>query len=95
MEIQAIRIGDVGLVGVPGELFVEIGLAIKAASPAPLTAIVGYANDWQGYFPTPGAYEEGEYEVEPGPHSRYTAEAGQQIQQTALRLLGELFRAER
>ncbi|MGI8424068.1 MAG: neutral/alkaline non-lysosomal ceramidase N-terminal domain-containing protein [Chloroflexota bacterium] len=91
VEIQVLRLGDLALVGVPGELFVEIGLAIKRESPAPLTQIVGYANDWQGYFPTPNAYDEGAYEVEPSASSRYTADAGRQIRKTALELLRELF----
>jgi len=91
LEIQVVRLGDLALVGVPGELFVEIGLAIKAASPAPVTAIAGYANDWQGYFPTPNAYDEGAYEVEPSASSRYTAEAGRQIAAAAGALLGRLF----
>jgi hypothetical protein len=91
LEVQLLRVGGLALVGGPGELFDRLGLAIKAASPAPLPAIVGSADDWQGYFPTPGAYDEGGYEVEPGAHSRYTAGAGQQIQQTALQLLHELF----
>ncbi|MFO7948205.1 MAG: hypothetical protein R6V19_15490, partial [Armatimonadota bacterium] len=33
-EIQALRIGDTAIVGLPGEPFAELGLAIKMASPA-------------------------------------------------------------
>ena len=43
-QLQALRIGDVGLVGLPGEIFVEIGLQIKAASPFPYTMPVELAN---------------------------------------------------
>ncbi|HEY8741899.1 MAG TPA: hypothetical protein VIU62_02290, partial [Chloroflexota bacterium] len=91
LEIQVLRLGDVALVGVPGELFCEIGLAIKQQSPAPRTLVVGFANNYQGYFPTPAAYEEGDYEVIAAPWSRYTAEAGKQIEATALALLRECF----
>jgi len=91
LEIQVLRLGDLALVGVPGELFCEIGLAIKQQSPAPRTLVIGFANSYQGYFPTPVAYEEGDYEVMPAPWSRYTAEAGQQIEATALALLRECF----
>ena len=64
LELQAIRIGDALAIGTPGETFVEIGLAIKAASPMPRTFVVGYANGNVGYIPTAKAFEEGGYEVE-------------------------------
>ena len=57
------RIGDVALVALPGEPFVELGLEIKRRSPAPHTFVVGYANDWVGYLPTQVAWEQGGYEV--------------------------------
>ena len=49
--------------------------------------IVGYANCYQGYFPTPIAYEEGGYEVNVGRWSRFTAAAGESVQETTLELL--------
>ena len=62
-ELQAIRIGGLICVGIPGEPFVEIGLRIKSSSKADLTMIIGYANDVIGYIPTAEAYDEGGYEV--------------------------------
>jgi len=62
-ELQAWRIGDVGIVTTPGEVFNEIGVQIKAASPFAHTFFVGYANDSIGYIPVPEAYAEGGYEV--------------------------------
>jgi len=62
-EIQALRIGDAVVVGLPGEPFVEVGLRIKASSRAGLTMVAGYANDAIGYLPTDEAFEEGGYEV--------------------------------
>jgi hypothetical protein len=64
LEIQALRLGDALLVGTPGETFVELGLAIKAASPVRNTLVVAYANGNVGYIPTAKAFEEGGYEVE-------------------------------
>jgi hypothetical protein len=61
--LQVIRIGDLVLVGLPGEIFVEFGLAIKAASPATRTAVVSLANDYVGYVPTVQAFAEGGYET--------------------------------
>ena len=61
--VQALRLGDVALVGVAGEAFVEIGLTVKARSPIPHTIFLGYTNGCLGYIPTAAAYEPGGYEV--------------------------------
>ena len=61
-SVHAARLGEVIFVGVPGELFVEIGLAIKERSPAPYTYILYNTNAYLSYIPTPEAYEEGGYE---------------------------------
>jgi hypothetical protein len=87
-EISAFRIGPLAAVTVPGELFCEIGMRIKAASPFPHTLIAGYANGSVGYLPTAEAYPEGGYEVT---HAcRVDPEAGQMIEAEAGRLLGDL-----
>jgi neutral ceramidase len=60
-EVQVLRAGSAAIVGFPGELFVEYGLAIKAASPV-TTFVISLANgELQGYITTPGAtgYEAG------------------------------------
>jgi neutral ceramidase len=66
IPIQAIRIGGVVLVGIPGELFVEIGLEIKdkAHDLGYKGLVVELANDYLSYLPTPSAFEKGGYEVE-------------------------------
>jgi len=64
LEIHGLRLGDALLIGTPGETFVEIGLAVKAAAPLPRTFVVAYANGNVGYIPTARAFEEGGYEVE-------------------------------
>jgi neutral ceramidase len=63
-EVQAIAMDDIALVGLPGEIFVEIGANIAAASPFQHTFIIGYANRVVGYVPTRQAFEEGGYEVD-------------------------------
>lgn len=63
-ELQVIRVGDAALVSLPGEVFVEIGLNIKATSSAPKTFAIGLANGFIGYTPTDVALqEEGAYET--------------------------------
>ena len=47
----------------PGEIFVETGFAIVAASPFAVTLPVGYANGSIGYVPTCEAVPDGGYEV--------------------------------
>ena len=63
-EVQVIRSGESALVGLPGEIFTEIGLAIKESSPCPHTFVIGLANDSLAYIPTDKALkEEGGYET--------------------------------
>jgi hypothetical protein len=62
-EVQVMRIGDTGIVGLPGEIFVAFGLAVKRDSPFTQTAVVGLANDHIGYVPTSEALEQGGYET--------------------------------
>ncbi|MEN6544418.1 MAG: hypothetical protein ABFE07_00075, partial [Armatimonadia bacterium] len=61
--VMALRVGDLGIVGLPGEIFVEYGLQIKARSPFARTLTVELANDYLGYCPTDKALDEGSYET--------------------------------
>lgn len=91
-EIQVIRLGTLAFVAVPGELFVDLGLAIKQQSPVLRTHIVTYANGNVGYLPTSTAYAQGGYEVDIA-HRYYgypasvAPEAGNIVVNTALELL--------
>ena len=89
-EVQVIALGNqVALVGLPGEVFVELGLAIKRASPYPLTVVAELANDDIGYVPNREAYPQGAYE----PVSARVAQgSGEMLVDTAVRLLTDLFR---
>lgn len=62
-KLQAIRIGDLAVVGIPFETFVEIGLEIKKRSPFPQTMVIGLANGRFGYLPTPEQHKLGGYET--------------------------------
>jgi hypothetical protein len=66
VEIQGILSGDLVLMGIPGELFVEIGLQIKemAGSFGLKCAIIELANDYLSYLPTSSSFQEGGYETE-------------------------------
>jgi hypothetical protein len=64
VPVQAIRINDLAVVGVAGELFVEVQLAIKQRSPFRATLVAGYSNGCIGYLPVRDAYSTGGYEVD-------------------------------
>jgi hypothetical protein len=88
LEVQAFRLSDdTAIVTLPSEIFVELGLAIKAASPFKTTILIELANDSLGYIPTKKAFAEGSYEVT---NSRVQAGTGEQLVDTALKLLKEL-----
>lgn len=86
-EIQAFRIGDAGLVSFPGEFFVETGLAVKRRSPLHPTFLLGLANDYIGYIPTPEDYPEGGYEVSV---ARFGPSTAARWEDAAVRLLNQL-----
>lgn len=90
-EVQVIWIGDLSLVALPGEPFVELGLELKQRSPTPYTFVVGYANDWIGYLATPQGWQQGGYEVGPGPWTRVGPAGGPQLVAKALALLNNNF----
>jgi len=50
VEIQVLRIGDVGIIGMPFEPFQGIGRQIRARSPLPLAIPCGYVNASHGYL---------------------------------------------
>lgn len=58
VDIQALRVGDVGIVGIPAEYFVELQLEIRARSPLKPTFVAELANGWVGYVPTRKAFAE-------------------------------------
>ncbi len=64
VEQTCVALGDTALISFPGELFTEIGVRIKAASPFAHTYIVGLANGSIGYVPSRQATKEGGYAVE-------------------------------
>jgi neutral ceramidase len=90
VEIQVMRLGDCALVGLPGEIFTEFGLQIKAESSFRETFVVELANGWHGYIPTRAAFEHGGYETRLGYTSRLAPEAGERMVQAALEQLNRL-----
>ena len=90
VELACMRVGDAGFLFIPGEPFVETGLAVHAASPCKSTFVAGYAEDWIGYIPTDRALVEGGYETGPGAWSRVGRGAEEMVRLAGLDLLQTL-----
>jgi hypothetical protein len=88
VEVQVVALGDeVAWVSLPGEIFVELGLAVKKASPFRYTLIAELANGSVGYVPDRPAYAQGNYEVV---SARCAEGSGELLVEAAVRLLKEL-----
>jgi hypothetical protein len=88
VEVQVVVLGgQVAWVSLPGEIFVELGLAIKKASPFPYTMIAELANGSIGYIPDKPAYAQGNYEVV---SARCAEGSGEMLVGAAVDLLKEL-----
>jgi len=94
-EVWAMRVGDCAVVGTPGEVFNEIGTAVRRASPFATTLFAGYCQGMVGYIATAAEHPHGGYEPavshrgydHPAP---FAPEAEQLLVSTAVDLLDEL-----
>lgn len=86
MDITVLTIGgDVAIVCLPGEVFVELGLAIKQGSPFRTTLVVELSNAVESiYVPHRAAYAGGSYEVT---NSNLEPGGGEMLVEAALALL--------
>jgi neutral ceramidase len=94
--INAVRIGDGVIATGPGEIFTEIGLAVKERSPAAVTLYAGYTNGCISYFPTASEYPLGGYEPTYGNKTyglpaQVDPDCDRLLVQTAVELIAELF----
>jgi hypothetical protein len=88
--VQALVIGDVALVGVPGEFFTVLGEDIKRRSPYRYTYVFQLANDYVGYIPDKVGFDRGGYQTWTGLHSFLERGTGETIVDTAVALLQSL-----
>lgn len=63
MDLIAVSIGKVALIGYPGEPFTAVGTAVKETEGYDLILPTCMTGGAHGYFPTMDAYAEGGYEV--------------------------------
>jgi neutral ceramidase len=99
LEVMVVRIGDVAFVGLPGEIFCEFGMAIKAGSPCRNTIVMGLTNDEKAYFPTKVSFTQGPkgftpmitgYETTPGT-TLYEIGSGEKMVESAINQLNRIF----
>lgn len=89
-EVQALRVGPLGIATTGAEYFCEYGLRIKAASPQRPTWVVAYANDYIGYVPTANAMAAGGYECRTARSSKLSWDSGQRLVEASLRVLNRV-----
>ncbi len=92
VKLQAIRIGELGIVSSPCETFVETGLAIKKESPFKPTFVIELANGYNGYLPTPEQHALGGYETWRAKSSYLAVDAEPKLRSTLLKLLNDVAR---
>ena len=94
-EISAMRIGELGMVFHPAELFSVYGLEIRHRSPLPNTIVVGYTDGIIGYVADPNRYKEHGYEAAVVPKildiPPFTPTAGREFTKGAVKLAIDCF----
>jgi hypothetical protein len=88
--VQAIRIGELGIVSSPCETFVDIGLEIKKKSPLQPTFTIELANGYNGYLPTPAQHQLGGYETWRARSSYLEVDAAPKITAAIMELLNQI-----
>lgn len=87
LELTGLRIGNIALIGIPGEPFTKIGEEIKKNDDWNIILPCALTNGSMGYFPTREAFDEGGYEAR---SSNYVADVAENIISCARQLLRDL-----
>jgi hypothetical protein len=90
LKLQAIRIGDVAIAGIPNEVYALSGVKLKLQSPLPQTFTIELANGAEGYIPPPEQHKLGGYTTWPARSASLEVEAEPKIVETELKLLEEV-----
>lgn len=87
LTLTGVKIGDVAMVGIPGEPFTDIGVGIKEAQGWAMIMPCALTNGGMGYFPMMSAYDEGGYEARA---SRFKAGVAEVIIENSKKMLDEM-----
>lgn len=91
-EIQALKLGDIYVLGLPGEVLVEVGVEIRRNAGVEKLLIATVANDTIGYVCHSLAYDQGGYESEAA--TNLAKGAGEIMVRESLALLEEIKRVD-
>ncbi|MEI7435885.1 MAG: hypothetical protein WCL16_03635 [bacterium] len=84
LEVQVLRVGDVNIVGLPGECFTDYALTIKQNAGTRTFVVCLVNGELQGYIVTPEALAAGGYEAT---NAIFAPEAGDVLVKTALAMI--------
>ena len=87
IDLQCIAVGSVYFIGLPGEIFVEIGFDIANRAQQENLFVMSMTNGSIGYIPVEIAYKQGGYESN---SSRFRPGCGEQITDAAVELLNQM-----
>ena len=91
LKVQVLKVGDLGVVAVPCEVFTDIGLSIKAKrGPFKTSFVVSLANGYNGYLPTPAHHALGGYETWRARSSYLEVQASEKIEAAVSELFGRI-----
>jgi len=75
MTLTGLKLGNVAMLGIPGEPFTDIGVGIKEAEGWDMIMPCALTNGSMGYFPMQSAFDEGGYEARSSNYKAGVAEA--------------------
>ena len=87
VRLTGVKLGPVALVGIPGEPFTDVGVAIKDTPGWDLILPCALTNGYLGYFPMQSAFDEGGYEART---SRFRGGVAERIIQGSKELLSKM-----
>jgi hypothetical protein len=93
VPLQALKIGKTAICAIPGEPFVEIGLALKESAGFQAVFPVALANSYFSYIPMKECFERGGYEVKASKHNCLSRNAAECILSTFRSMLASLSQA--
>ena len=88
--LQAIRIGDIGITGIPNEVYALSGLKQKAYSPLKTTITFDLTNGAEGYIPPPEQHVLGGYNTWAARTAGLETSAEPRIVETCIQLLEQV-----
>ncbi len=87
IDLQCVAVGSIYFIGLPGEIFVEIGFDIVDRAQRDNLFVMSMTNGSIGYIPVEIAYKQGGYEAN---SSRFQPGCGEQIADAAVELLNQM-----